>query len=333
MHNPILSYDTIEKITYFTDQKGSLRICFHCTYPPVPAMKSNPYELYHETKKHTPEDFPYNTYLCSIPLDFRMVSLHWHDEIEIIVIQKGNGLISVDLNTYEVHAGDIIPVFSGQLHSILQKGHESMEYENILLKASLLKNSGYDMCYEKFLMPLFSGDLHLYPVINKTFKYYERIAAFIKEIDLMCDRRPFAYQLAVKGYLYQIFYTLISHCESNRPDTSSKKSLEKVKAILTYIADNYQHEISIEEISGYCHYSKSYFMKFFKEIMGTSFIRYLNDYRLEAAARLLTGSADTVVTIAVACGFENLSYFNRSFKKKFGVTPGQYRKKIRQASS
>ena len=54
------------------------------------------YKIYHENKIHTPDDFPYNTYLCSIPLDFQSVNLHWHDEVEIIVIKKGSGIVSVD---------------------------------------------------------------------------------------------------------------------------------------------------------------------------------------------------------------------------------------------
>ncbi|WP_416753482.1 AraC family ligand binding domain-containing protein [Anaerobutyricum hallii] len=58
------------------------------------------YKIYHENKTHTPDDFPYNTYLCSIPLDFKSVNLHWHDEVEIIVIKKGTGIVSVDLTTY-----------------------------------------------------------------------------------------------------------------------------------------------------------------------------------------------------------------------------------------
>lgn len=98
------------------------------------------YKIYHENKIHTPDDFPYNTYLCSIPLDFQSVNLHWHDEVEIIVIKKGSGIVSVDLTTYSVSAGDIIFVLPGQLHAISQKDNEIMEYENILFKSSLLNH-------------------------------------------------------------------------------------------------------------------------------------------------------------------------------------------------
>ena len=68
-------------------------------------------------------------------------------------------------------------------------------------------------------------------------------------------------------------------------------------------------------------------LKFFKETMGMSFIQYLNDYRLEVAAKLLTTTSDDIIDISVNTGFENLSYFNRCFKKKYGTTPGRYRKK------
>ena len=75
-------------------------------------MQLTNYALYHENKSHTPTEFPYNTYLCSIPLDFRSVKLHWHEEVEIIVIKKGEGIVSVDLTEYHVQIGDIILVTS-----------------------------------------------------------------------------------------------------------------------------------------------------------------------------------------------------------------------------
>jgi len=55
------------------------------------------YETYYENKSHTMPNFPYNTYLCSIPLDFPKVEMHWHSEAELIVVKKGRGIIEVDL--------------------------------------------------------------------------------------------------------------------------------------------------------------------------------------------------------------------------------------------
>ena len=84
-------------------------------------MDTAQYQKYHEEKCHTPADFPYNTYLCTIPLDFQAVSTHWHDEIELIAVKKGEGWVDVNLKRHAVTAGDIVLVLSGQLHAIAQK--------------------------------------------------------------------------------------------------------------------------------------------------------------------------------------------------------------------
>lgn len=79
--------------------------------------------------------------------------------------------------------------------------------------------------------------------------------------------------------------------------------------------------ISIDEISAVSGFSASHFMRFFKSAMGTSFTSYLSSYRLSMAARLLMLTNDSILDIALSCGYENLSYFNRSFKKRYKKTP------------
>lgn len=293
-------------------------------------MNPKQYAIYHENKKHTSEDFPYNTYICSIPLDFDSVKTHWHDEIEIIVIKKGEGIITVDLDSFNVKSGDIVFVSTGQLHSIRQKESAVMEYENILFKPALLCSSGQDFCREKFLNPMFSGEIKISPLISCKYTFHRELLQLINNIDSLCDSCPIGYQLAVKGYLFQIMYILVSAANEENTSRRQKKSLEKIKSTLAYIEDNYQSNISIDDIASHCFYSKSFFMRFFKENMGMSFTRYLNDYRLEIAAKLLIDTDGNILDIAAGTGFENLSYFNRCFKRKYGEAPGKYRKKAKQ---
>ena len=92
--------------------------------------------------------------------------------------------------------------------------------------------------------------------------------------------------------------------------------------------DHYADSITIDDMAALTYYSKSHFMKFFKTHMGTGFIEYLNDYRLTMAARLLASTGASVLEIAARTGFDNLSYFNRLFKRKYHLTPMQYRKSV-----
>ena len=66
-------------------------------------------------------------------------------------------------------------------------------------------------------------------------------------------------------------------------------------------------------------------MKFFKTYTGKGFTEYLNDYRLARAAEMLRATDLSLLEIAARSGFENFSYFNRMFKRKYGISPGKYR--------
>lgn len=286
-------------------------------------MKRKKYETYRETKKHTSADFPYNTYLCSIPLDFKSVKIHWHDEVELIVIKKGEGIVSVDLTKYHVKAGDVVLVMSGQLHSISQFQNSAMEYENILFRPTMLKSSENDLCWENYISPIVNGTKSVPDVLTADSSIHTAVSECIDSIDELCDKKPVGYQLAVKGNLFLMFYQLATADLSDT--TARRKQLDKIKVVLAYVEEHYPEEMTIEQMAELCFYSKSYFMKFFKESMGVSFVAYLNDHRLEAAARLLHTSDENIIDIASRCGFDNLSYFNRSFKKKYGITPGKYR--------
>ncbi len=290
-------------------------------------MDNNKYELYHETKNHTPVDFPYNTYICTIPLDFKIIPTHWHDEFEMIVIKKGKGTVRVDLTPYNVNAGDIIFIIPGQLHSIEQKDNYTMEYENIIFKQDLLRTRGQDYCNDLFINPLLEGLLDFSCHINNSLEYYQEFSSCIEHIDELCSSQPLGYQLMIKSYLYKCIFILVAN-NSFTKKIGQKKSLEKIKIVISFIRENYHRPISIEEISDLCHYSQSHFMKFFKSMLGMGFTQYLNDYRLELASRMLLATSDNILDIALQCGFENLSYFNRIFKRKYGVTPGRYRQSI-----
>ena len=288
-------------------------------------MDLTEFQKYRENKVHTDSSFPYNTYLCSIPLDFPCVPHHWHEEMELIVIQKGSGVVHVDFSRYVVEAGSIVAVLPGHLHSIEELCGEKMEYENILFRPEMLLSGSEDLCSRQFLEPLFTGKFLVEQHIHPGLSYYDQFSATIKQMDRLCDKRPQGYQLAVKGGLFQLMFLLSSHLQSERMSGTQEKTLEKLKFIVRYVQEHYQEPIAVAQMAELCHYSESHFMKFFKIHMKTSFVRYLNDYRLTMAHRMLGATSDSVLEIAEKSGFDNLSYFNRMFKKKYGVTPRQIR--------
>ena len=170
------------------------------------------YENYEEKKTHGEEAFPYITYLCTIPLDFTSVPTHWHNEYEIIYVKKGQCTISLDLEYHDVKAGDIILIVPGQLHSIEQKANESMEYENIIFGADVIANKHNDYCYTNFFSSLTKRTLHYPTIFNpSSCSYYKDIARCIDNADEICKTFPHGYQLAIKSYLFQMFFVIYTN--------------------------------------------------------------------------------------------------------------------------
>lgn len=283
------------------------------------------YESYHEKKTHFDAAFPYNTYLCSIPHDFLEVPLHWHDEIELIYVKEGRGRISVDLTDHEVAAGDIALILPGQLHAIRSIPDTVMEYENIIFHSCLLESSGTDTSHHNLIQPLLSMQFSCPAVLTKKESAYTTVQSCLDKNDNICMRFPAGYPLAIRGNLFVLFFALYTSYSDRTRRQSAAKNIDKLKSVIKHVELNYALPMTIAEMADLAGFSESHFMKFFKQTMGVPFTAYLNSYRLTMAARLLLQSDDTILSIATDVGFENLSYFNRAFKKQYGMTPSSYR--------
>lgn len=279
---------------------------------------------YHETKKHSDTSFAYNVYPCTIPLDFSFVPMHWQDSFEIIYIKKGTGLVQIDRTAYAAQAGDIFFVLPGRIHGLRNRDRKRMEYENIIFDPDFLSGGAIDLCMQKFWQPLISRKITLPAFIGNDHPLHEAVSRCLDDSDKLCSEKSTGYELGVKGNLFRIFSFLFQFSASSA--VYEEKQTEKLKTVLSEIEAHYDQKLTIEKMAGRCGYSASHFMRWFKEMTGTSFAGYLIEFRLGHAARELKNTNDTILEIAQRNGFDNLSNFNRLFKKRFHATPSQFRK-------
>ncbi len=289
-------------------------------------MNKSLYNKLYEIKPHGDSSFPYNTYICSIPLDFSIVPTHWHNEIELIIIKKGTGTIQVDSTSYIVYPNDIILVRPGQLHSIIQKNSLTMEYENIIFHPNLLINGNSDSRFTQYFSPFLNMEYDLACHYTESHPLHQNLWSCIQNIDSCSSLKPAFYELSIQSNLFQFFFHLFSHQDYLAP-LGENLALTKIKAILTYIELHYMEPITTEDAAKYMALSASHFMKLFKQNMNTTFITYLNTYRLSVASRLLITTNLSILEVAEQSGFGNLSYFNRQFKAYYYMTPSTYRKR------
>ena len=164
-------------------------------------MPDSLYETLHETKSHYNTDFSYNTYPCTIPQDFAVVPLHWHNEMELIYIKEGKGLVNIDLNQYLVGQGDLLIVYPGRIHSITNYGNYVLKYENIIFNINMLLPKEYDRNTFEYFGHINNSDNDMTCIIKPSEQHYKEIISCIDEADKVCETFPAGYELKIRGCL------------------------------------------------------------------------------------------------------------------------------------
>ena len=136
------------------------------------------------------------------------------------------------------------------------------------------------------------------------------------------DATPFH----LMGHLY-LFIDYLSRSSSSQMTTSGRVRDFYIKEALNYIEQNFQNDISIENIASFCGLNRTYFGRIFKETVGKSPQQFLLSYRMAKAAELLKLTQLSISDIGNAVGYPNQLHFSRAFKNVYGVSPREWRNK------
>ncbi len=270
--------------------------------------------------------FPFAALTAILPEDISSVSIHWQDTMEILLIREGSGRVSIDLEKISVKKGDICLILPGQLHSIDADSNSSLKISMIQFPLSLLSGSTDNDDAFAFLEPLSKGEQAIPWLITPEYGWYDEFRQCFEEMFQLQTFYSAAYPLGIKSNLFRLFYLLFYNEPLVKPKSRPQKSVVKTKQIISYITEHYSEPLSTEQMAKVCGFSESHFIKFFKSTIGITFTECLNSYRLSQASRFLLSNADEpIMDTARKCGFNSISYFNRVFKKKYGITPSALR--------
>ena len=284
-------------------------------------MKAN--TLLKETIKHGSTSYAFSK--IDVVSDYSMLfaSNHWHDETEIIYIDQGCLRLTINNKHYIGTAGDIFIINSGELHEVYGET-APIVYTALVFDFNMLSFRSDDFAQKNFITPILSETILFSNKIEKCEKAY-KLLKYISEVNIT---KPSSYTLSTKASLLHFFSLMIEN-ENFAPSHISSQDDEKnslLKAIVTYIDENYTSEIELSEISNHFNMSPKYFCRFFKKHFHRTFVTYLNEIRIENSVHLLSKNNIPITEVAISCGFSNMSYFTRTFKKKIGFTPSQFKK-------
>ena len=283
---------------------------------------------FEEKRVHGSPDFPFMVY-CSIdyPENYNMY-IHWHNEMEIVYQALGRSEFHINDLYFELNEGEVTLVPAEAIHSANSTTGKNFTFYSLVFNPLFLCTKKVDACDAKYLEPIIKGRW-ISPVVLREEKTNEKNAIdSVKKIIDIHKKHDKAYELGIKSFLFDFFYKLITH-DLLKFDTNEyyheENQINKIKNALLFIHENYSEKTTLNLLAKECNMSEYYFAHYFKKVTKMTPVEYLNDYRIKKACLLIKNSDLNIIDIAYETGFNNLSNFNRIFKKVMKTTPSSFR--------
>lgn len=279
-----------------------------------------------ENKQHGSADFPVEIYEVNYTEGHtQILACHWHEEYEIIYISRGSATFLIGDKTLDVKEGQIIFVNSNELHSAYCDNPSGCFYIALVFNMSLLNSNNYDPIQNRYIDPLIYRKYRFTDLLPENNPNNEMIISLVKQAITSLKEKKEGFELTLKGSLYLIISSLINNnllLEGIEEDSSQKiYKTALTKKVLQYISENYSRRIYIDDLAAIANMSKYHFCRFFKKYTGMTPVQYLNFIRVDEASKLLLSGNYSITEIAMLTGFDNLSYFAKTFKHYKGVAP------------
>ncbi len=278
---------------------------------------------YNEKKQHGTSDFPIAYYHVDEQHPRYNMPFHWHKEFEIIQVLEGRLVLHLDDEEIQAGAGDTIFISEGVIHGGFP---EHCIYECIVFDIKpLLMHT--DTC-RNYLRRI----THHHITVHKHFTRQDRtISRIVGHLFKSIQKKAPGSELITVGTLYELFGIIFEKSYFQKTEKSSDRSSKKtavMKQVLEYMEQNYSSSITLDDLSQIAGMTPKYFCRYFHAVAQKTPMDYLNYYRIERACFLLSTLDLTVTEAAFQCGFNDSSYFVKTFKKYKGVTPKQYSSKV-----
>ncbi len=249
--------------------------------------------------------------------------LHQHEEIQLSYIAKGTGTLVIGDSINKYDEDDIIIIGSNIPHVFKSdpiKNEKSLMLSLFINSSSLSANFfGLD---EFESLQSFFKDTTYGLKLKSNIEQLKGLFLELKKVDKL-ERFIIFFKIlqSISNSNYQQLSSFIY------PKNYSNAEGERMSKVVAYTMSHYDQSISLNQISSLANLSPNAFCKYFKSRTNKTYVQFLTEIRIEHACKLLSKTHElTVLDIALASGFTNISNFNRKFKSLKKKTPLQYKK-------
>ncbi len=269
-----------------------------------------------------PDQLPIRAYFHSID-SFHM---HWHVEMEILLVIKGSLHVLIQSNTYTLGEGELIVVSPNLIHATQQTEEPN---QVLVLQINCGKFGLHDSNIDNLNISCVGGP-DKSPQIAKL-----RQCVCSVMLEMAHKQQGYLHHAAAQVHIILgILLRHFPHHEDVSIEAMKAKERERMNRILDYINENYAEKVTLTELAAKEYLSVSHLSTFIRRTIGISFGEYLNSVRLKAYLECLQTDANTPLDdIAEGCGFSSPQFASALFHKTYKTTPGKYRRQLQQKNT
>ncbi|MDQ1162377.1 AraC-like DNA-binding protein [Chryseobacterium sp. SORGH_AS 447] len=250
---------------------------------------------------------------------------HYHPEIELIFVCKGSGKRQIGSNISYFSDGDLVLIGSNLPHCGMTNENTNNDYEMVLQFkpdflgeplwetpemqkiSSLLEKSKAGIVFgEKVKKEIGEKIVEMHDAVS-----FRRLMCVLEILEELATTQDYRILNAGKYYLQ-------TQVEDN----------ERINIIFNYVKDHFREQITLEEVADLANMKVPSFCRYFKKITNKTFTHFVNEYRITHSLKLLAEQPLSITEVCFESGFNNFSYFNKTFKEYVKKSPSQYRKEF-----
>ena len=297
-------------------------------------MKIDPQDRFseqgQELREHGTAAFPVACYGG----DWKDVSvrLHWHREVEAGYVTSGQVLMVAGKERIILSEGEGFFVNAGIPHAFLDAGAASSSQKSIVFDPILVGGRIDSIFWQRYVHPVITAATLPWCCLKQGEAWQEKALGKIRSAWEQCARAERDYELEVREALTGLMVGLQQNLPARQPTQPRRiqRDNERIRKMLGFIQENYAQELTVDSIAASASVSPSEALRCFHNTIGLAPMQYVTHYRVQRAAEALRKTDGKIQQIGTDCGFQEMSYFAKTFRKIMGVTPSVYRKKYRK---
>ena len=287
-----------------------------------------------ELKVHGNLEFPVMVYPITLSqMYLKLIRWHWHPEIEMIYLLKGQVEALVDDESIILTPGQGIFVNQNVLHAFHRVEEFDAVFFSIVFHPAMIFGYGSAALSVKYLSPILANPHLKSLVLSDDDPYTSPIIEHMKQVRDHYNAKEYGYELVCKANICNLWNVLLKVPRDESATIVKSKRIindeQRIKEAILYIEQHFADPITLDDIARSIHISKSECCRCFQRVLRQTPFEYLLKYRIFHAAKLIQHqdpSANSISNLAITVGFGNISYFNKVFKRYLRMTPTEYKR-------